>query len=272
MIIFNKIDIKELIKITEENIKDILYFKPYIKFKKLSLLKDNIEELLCEMYNDMNKDNIPPNIVLEPKDKISIGYYKDKAIISFGFIFIGDSCTGGKTLFLKKYKNGNCGNFTLSTIGIDKENYFKMINKDLLKISLWDTSGQDRFSCLPKKYYQNADGVVLSFDITNKESFNNIDLWLKDIYNNRNNNNLIIYLVGNKIDIEKREISKEVAISYAESKGIRYFESSAKYNINVREIINTMILEVYSKIKKIPFKFFIRNKEYLIGLKKYLSY
>ena len=175
MILFNKIDLKELIKIKEENIKDILYFNLYIKFKQLSLLKDNIEELLCEMFNDMNKDNIPSNIVLEPKDKITFTYYKDKAVISFSFIFIGDSCTGGKTLFLNKYKNGNCDNNTISTIGFDVEKYFKMINKDLLKISLYDTSGQDRAKSLYIKFIQNADGVVLSFDVTNKESFNNID-------------------------------------------------------------------------------------------------
>ena len=53
---------------------------------------------------------------------------------------------------------------------------------------------------------------------------------------------------------------------------MRYFESSAKYNINVKEIIDTMILEAYSKLMKIPFNFFSHNKELCIKIKKYLSF
>ena len=272
MVIFNKNDLKKLIKITEKNIKDILNLNPYLKHKIISLKNDNIKELLFEMFNNMNKDKIPPNIVLEQTNDKNNFHYKENNL-RFSLILLGDSGTGGKTLFLKKYRNGNCGNETLITIGIDKEKYYKMINKDLLIITLWDTSGQERFKCLPKKYYQNVDGIFLSFDVTDEDSFNNINNWLKDIYPNTNNKNFIIYLVGNKIDvINDRKISKEVAKSFAESKGMRYFESSAKYNINVREIINTMISEVYSNAKSMHFNFFGPKKENKMKLQKYLSY
>ena len=76
----------------------------------------------------MNKDNIPSNIVFEPNNrKIN---YKEKNKIQLNFMFVGDSATGGKTLFLLKYENGNCGNTTLSTLGIDSKKFLKMINKD----------------------------------------------------------------------------------------------------------------------------------------------
>ena len=160
MILYNKFDLEDLMQITEKNLQDILDLNPNIKYQKISLKNDNIKYLLYEIDKDMNKYNVPPNFVLESTKNNN----QAKIEIPLSFVFLCDFCTGGKTLFIMKYKNGDCEtdrHFT--TIGIDKDVYHKKINKDLLRINLWDTAGQERFKCLPKRYYQNADGFFSIF-------------------------------------------------------------------------------------------------------------
>lgn len=112
-----------------------------------------------------------------------------------------------------------------------------------------------------KKYYQNANGILLLYDVTNEESFNDIsDFWIKEIKKNAGN---LIYLVGNKIDNPKRVISYSKGKNLAISLGIKYFEICCKYNINITEVMSNMILEYLLQSNQI-----INDK---IGIKKALN-
>ena len=147
-----------------------------------------------------------------------------------------------------------------STIGIDKEMKFVKVGNDVYKLTVWDTAGQERFRCLPKKYYQNADGVFLLFDVTNEETFTNISNWMKDVKENsnktisndaNNQSDISLYLIGNKIDKPERVVTRETAEEMAKSLGMKYFEVSCKINMNIQEIIARMIMECHMKTNNI---------------------
>ena len=127
-------------------------------------------------------------------------------------------------------------------------------------MTLWDTAGQDRFKCLPKKYYQNADGVLLLFDVTNEDTFNNVSNWMKDVKENANKNltgengqesEIALFLIGNKIDLPNRVITRERAEEEAKSLGMKYFEVSCKINMNIPEVMSRMIMECHMKANHI---------------------
>ena len=228
---------------------------------------DNLKELLKKINAAENetKNEIPINIVSETLDR------KNNSIIGQGalsFILIGDS-TVGKTCFLTRYFKNQFNETFLSTIGIDKEIKHVKVGTDSYKITLWDTAGQDRFKCLPKKYYQNADGVLLLFDVTNEETFNNVTNWMNDVKDNSNKNianeggkdsDIALFLIGNKIDLPNRVITKEQAETQAKSLGMKYFEVSCKINMNIPEVMARMIMECHMKANHIDNCFKLTTK------------
>ena len=108
------------------------------------------------------------------------------------------------------------------------------INKEKIKIQLFDTAGQERFHSISQKYIREAHGVLLLFDVTNKESFDTIEQWISEI---KELNNIDIILIGNKIDkIDKRVISKKKAKEKANKYNLKYFESCC---LNGLKKINT---------------------------------
>ena len=115
-----------------------------------------------------------------------------------------------------------------------------------MKIIIWDTAGQDRFHSIATSTIKNAQGIVLTFDVSNKKSFDSIPNWLEDI---KINNNIIpIVLFGNKCDlIDSREIEEEEAEEFAKHNKLLYFETSAKENINVKEGFEKIIELAYEK-------------------------
>ena len=183
---------------------------------------------------------------------------------SLSFILIGDSQVG-KTNFLTRYFKNEFKEVFLSTIGIEKEIKIIKIGDEKYKLTLWDTAGQERFRALPRKYYQNADGVLLLFDVTLKETFDNISNWLKDVKDNSNkdpkNSDIALYLIGNKIDKPGRAVSKETAEAEAKSLGMKYFEISCKLNMNLQEVMARMIMECYMRVNKIDNCFKLGNNK-----------
>ena len=213
----------------------------------------NFNDLVKKINTAVNesKNELPSNIVSESMDK-KLGIVNGQGSLSF--ILIGDS-TVGKTCFLTRYFKNQFNEAFLSTIGIDKEIKHVKVGNDNYKMTLWDTAGQERFKCLPKKYYQNADGVLLLFDVTSEETFNNVSNWMKDVKDNSNQDgkesDIALYLIGNKIDKSDRVISREMAESQAKSLGMKYFEVSCKINMNIPEVMARMIMECHMKANHI---------------------
>ena len=259
ILVQNKYDLESTRQVTSYEINQYLENNPNLDSLEISLKNgDNVKELLKKIntYVNETKNELPSNIVSESLDK-KIGLINGQGSLSF--ILIGDS-TVGKTCFLTRYFKNQFNETFLSTIGIDKEIKHVKVGNDSYKMTLWDTAGQDRFRCLPKKYYQNADGVLLLFDVTNEETFKNVSIWMKDVKDNSSKNisnengkesEIALYLIGNKIDLPNRVISKEQAQTEANSLGMKYFEISCKINMNIVEVMNRMIMDCYMKANHI---------------------
>jgi Rab family protein len=120
-----------------------------------------------------------------------------------------------------------------------------------IRLQIWDTAGQDKFRAMTTNHYRNAVGALLVYDISNEESFNNLQYWLEDLRKNLDPT-AIIALCANKVDImfsspEKREVLREQGLQFAKHNKLFYLdECSAVEDINVKETINGLVQVVYN--------------------------
>ena len=120
----------------------------------------------------------------------------------------------------------------------------KMNDGNMVKIKLWDTAGQERFRSISLSTVKNSKGIVIVFDVSEKATFEKLDTWMKMI--KEENNDIPIVIFGNKCDIENRQVPKEEAEKYAESKGVLFFETSAKNNQGLNEGFRKLCENVYN--------------------------
>ena len=167
-------------------------------------------------------------------------------------LLIGDSSVG-KTSLIQRYANGIFKEEYLATVGLDYYTKQEMINDITVLVKLWDTAGQERFKALTPNYFRNAEGVVLAYDVTNSESFDNLKFWINSIKSNLGEKNIFIpiIIIGNKIDMEgMRDITKEDASKFAKENNYKYFETSAKTGQGVDEAIRDLVKQILENSDK----------------------
>jgi len=169
----------------------------------------------------------------------------------FKLLLIGDSGVG-KSCLLLRFADDTYTESYISTIGVD----FKIKTIDLdaktIKLQIWDTAGQERFRTITSSYYRGAHGIIVVYDTTDLESFNNVKQWLHEIdrYASENVNKL---LVGNKSDLtSKRAVSFDQAKEFADSLGIEFIETSAKNSTNVEKAFMMMASQIKARYKSAP--------------------
>ena len=163
---------------------------------------------------------------------------------------LGDSSVG-KTCLTNVYLGQKFANDFISTIGKNKMETFKeMKDGKKMKINIIDTAGQERFHAIAKTSIKGANGIVVTFDLTNPKTFTNVERWLSDI--NENNNKLPIVLFGNKCDLEdQRKVTQEQIDEFLEkNNNLPYFETSAKTGVGIKEGYQKVIDDAYEIIKK----------------------
>ncbi|NXA33624.1 RAB10 protein, partial [Eudromia elegans] len=122
-----------------------------------------------------------------------------------------------------------------------------VFNDIRVKLQIWDTAGQERFHTLSTSYFRGAQGFVLVYDITNLDSFQGIASWMKDIHE-KAGDEVDIILLGNKCDKEtERVVPKQKGEKLAWEHGIHFFETSAKYNINIEDAFSTLTKDILEK-------------------------
>ena len=148
----------------------------------------------------------------------------------------------------------------LETAGIEFNSKEEKINNKIIKVKIWDTAGQEIFHSLTKNFYRKADGIIIVFDLSNKESFEKIHDWIKSIHDNIDTYKEIqIIIVGNKNDIEERQVTKDEGIKISEYFEIPYFEASAKNGNGVRTFMMRIIGDVVNNKVNDRSSFNIRN-------------
>ncbi|MCL7034971.1 hypothetical protein MKW94_017062, partial [Papaver nudicaule] len=112
----------------------------------------------------------------------------------------------------------------------------------------WDTAGQERFRTITSSYYRGAHGIIIVYDVTDMESFNNVKQWLNEI-DRYANDSVCKLLVGNKCDlVDQKVVDTETAKAFADSLGIPFLETSAKEGSNVEQAFLTMAAEIKKKM------------------------
>ncbi|CAD8065061.1 unnamed protein product [Paramecium primaurelia] len=177
----------------------------------------------------------------------SIANKKDNFDWLIKILLIGDSGVG-KTNVLLRFCENNFQPTYLSTIGID----FKIKSIDVegkkIKMQIWDTAGQERFKTITQTYYKGAMGIILVYSIDDKDSFNNISNWMNQIKQHASEN-VCKLLIGNKIDVPNRQVSKEEGEQLAKSFGVPFFETSAKEGTNVADAFFAMAKAVKANLQ-----------------------
>ena len=153
--------------------------------------------------------------------------------ISLKIIILGDSNVG-KTSILLKYVDGYFPTIYVATIGVEYKVKKITINGVDINLHIWDTAGQERFRSITKSFMQNADGIIYVYDITQRESFNNLKTWIRE--SDQATQGFKKIIVGNKIDLENnRKIGKDVVEKFCEENNIKGVEMSAKEGKNIGE-------------------------------------
>ena len=137
-----------------------------------------------------------------------------------------------------------------NTIGVDFKIKTITLNDQIIKMQIWDTAGQDRFRTLTSSYYRGAHGIIIVYDVTNKDSFDNVRQWMQEIekFASENVNKL---LVGNKSDLEEqREVTYDEGVELAKKFYIPFLEVSAKNATHVDDTFITMASEIQARFMK----------------------
>lgn len=260
-LIQNKMDLElndsRASKTEEELNQDIEKVKkshPNVIHKKISLLNQNdYYQLILDIDRNINiKDKQYNREIFElVKFKYPFQEYQNKNINDFkrdqmSIALLGDSNTG-KTSFIHYLDEKPIDNI-VTTVAIDNYIIFGDVCDEKIKIRIIDTAGQERFKSLANDSIKKAHGFLLFFDVSNEETFKSIEDFLKQIHLNSGSNEIL--LIGNKIDEKQRKIEKEFAMKFADQKGIKYYECSTKFGINVFEILNEITFMSFNRYKE----------------------
>ena len=173
----------------------------------------------------------------------------------FDYIFkicvFGDYNTG-KTSFLNYLQKYKYVDNYAPTIGVEYSAKIMELSDDkLVKVTFWDCAGQERFHSVTNNFFKDITAGLLFFDVTNKQSYENIIIWVEKFRKN-NSENIPIVLVGNKIDKENRQISKHDVYILASDYNLSYIEISVKKGININNTLDLLIDKIYSQKDENP--------------------
>lgn len=179
---------------------------------------------------------------LEPYDYLG----DDEYDYLYKIILIGNAGVGKSNLLSRITKKTFEPN-SKTTIGVEFAVKTYRIGNKIIKVQIWDTSGQEKFRAITNAYYRSSNGVLIVYDITNKSTFDAIDFWLEQV-DTFTNNDVEIILVGNKCDLENiRQVDQSLIKKYSYDKNMNFIETSAKDNINVDMAFKQIIFNNFKK-------------------------
>ena len=163
------------------------------------------------------------------------------------YIIIGDAAVGKSNLLLR-FAQGDFKTEYQLTIGVEFGAKNVDISNKKFRLQIWDTAGQENYRSITRAYYKNSVCALVVYDISSRDSFNNVTTWIEDC-KNQSPKTIFMALVGNKCDLsDKRQVSIEEGRDLAEKNQMLFFETSAKDGINVEEIFLNTAKEIANKI------------------------
>ena len=206
--------------------------------------------------NDENKkeeEDIMDKIHME---KINDSNINHKYI--FRICLLGDSGVG-KTALLTRFCDKTFTDKYHNTIGVDFRVVTLKYNDIVSKIHIWDTAGQERFKSITVNYFRSTHGFIFVYDITDEDTFSNIENWINLAFNN-SSLQVVNFLVGNKCDEEEeRKVDKNKAIEFAKDKNLFFLETSAKNNENVEKLFDYFTYKLIEYFSNNKDKYIVEN-------------
>ena len=217
------------------------------------ILSNDKNEKPLEDENNQNKNNINYNnlILYEPKSTTIEILKEDKKTcdLHFKVIVIGNSGVGKSCLSLKATQDIFKEDY-ISTIGFEFFSFNIKINNKIVKLQIWDTCGQEIYRSLISGFYRSTQLGILVYSVTDRKSFEEIEVWLKQI-KTHGTPDCKIFLIGNKIDLPNRVVSSEEGINCKNEHNFEcYMETSAKTGVNIRELFINGALTLYTQYLK----------------------
>ena len=153
----------------------------------------------------------------------------------------------GKSCVILRYIEDDFPLNIMSSIGVDFKSKQLEMDDRLIKMQIWDTAGHEKFRTITTSYYKSAQAIIILYDITDQSTFDHVKNWMVEI-DKFAKQGVLRVIVGNKKDLEdKRQVSEEVAKSFAEKNGIKFMEVSAKNNINIEELFLDIVKSLLEK-------------------------
>eukprot|EP00419_Tripos_fusus_P011421 CAMPEP_0172658026 /NCGR_PEP_ID=MMETSP1074-20121228/2500_1 /TAXON_ID=2916 /ORGANISM="Ceratium fusus, Strain PA161109" /LENGTH=217 /DNA_ID=CAMNT_0013473251 /DNA_START=70 /DNA_END=723 /DNA_ORIENTATION=+ len=165
----------------------------------------------------------------------------------FKLLLIGDSGVGKSNMLLRFADDVYRDNLE-STIGVDFKICTQVVDGKTVKMQIWDTAGQERFRTIAASYYRGAHGIIVTYDVTDRTSFQNVRMWMQEI-EKYVRGNVSRLLVGNKSDLSsKRCITHDEGKCLADELGVQFLETSAKDNSNIVETFSSLCRDMVAHV------------------------
>jgi len=162
-------------------------------------------------------------------------------------VLLGDGAVG-KTSLMNRFVSNKFDAQSFHTIGVEFLNKDVVRNGETYTLQIWDTAGQERFKSLRTPFYRGADCCLLTYSVDDRQSFRNLAMWKKEFLyyaDVQDAENFPFVLLGNKIDVEDRQVSGELAQEWCQANNqMPHFETSAKDSINVDNAFNAAVKRV----------------------------
>jgi len=193
-------------------------------------------------------------MIYEDKSKYKVEYLGEKIskdLASYKLIIIGRYVVG-KTTTLHKLMGKEATKEYSPTISIDTKNIQVKVNDTIIQINIWDCCGNEKFAINTPNLFKNASVTILIYAINDNESFKDLENWYNML--KENSNGSIIFLIGNKIDLENerqvtREDGEKFKRNYDDIK--MFFEASALKSINIDNLLDNIAISIYEKNKEL---------------------
>lgn len=168
---------------------------------------------------------------------------------SFKLLLVGNSSVG-KSSILLRYADNIFLESSESTIGVDLKLRSHTIDGQLVKLFVWDTAGQDKFKTIVSAYYKGAKVIMFVFDVTDEQTLQAVSGW-EDEADQHVTEEPIKILIANKIDLaDKRKVTKEQGMKFAEEHNMQYYEASAKRGTNIEAMFEAVANSLFERFKK----------------------
>ena len=163
---------------------------------------------------------------------------------------LGDVAVGKTSIATRFCKNHFSESYVNTIGGAYQQQNILLDNSAKMKLHVWDTSLDERFKSMTNLYYMDAQVAILTYDAIVMKTFESLDFWLKELSDKVNNDNMLLFLAGNKCDMENKVVPTNKAKEFAQENNMTFFETSAKTGQGVKELFRTIAAKEYELLSK----------------------